>query len=485
MERIRQNKPKQELSAEQLSVYSSALVSRAMLATQLGFQYSGNRDLYQALGYPTTLKFADFYGRYVRQEIAKAIIDRPVKATWRGALELVESSVAEDTEFEKAWRLLDKKLKLRSRLSRVDRLTGIGRYGVILLGLNDVRKTEDFQKPVLPGAKQLLYVKSFSEDTARIDAYESEPTNSRYGMPLYYSIQITDQSSGKGQTVKVHYTRIIHITDDPLESEVYGTPRLEPVYNRLMDIEKIAGGDAEMFWRNARPGYQGVLDKEYTMTKEQMDKLKDEIDEFEHNLRRVFINEGVKLEDLKQQIADPEKHMQVQLQLTSSQTGIPIRVLTGSERGELASSQDTEEWLSYVQSRREDHAEPNIVRPFVDRLIELRVLPKPQEEGEYTVDWKDLFSISEKAKVEIGKGRANALREYCYNPIAQAIVPPKVFLMEFLGFTTDKLTLIEKMQKEEMGDELNDIIKDLIKKTAAPPAAGTTPKGEEEEETEE
>lgn len=478
MERTTRPGEKRSLGSRRIQVLSE-LTNRAILAAKLGIQFGGDRDLYEALGYKTIVEFDDFYARYVRQEIAKAIIDRPVKATWQGPLELIESNEAEDTKFEKAWKDLDRKLGLKVLLSRVDRLTGIGRYGIILLGLNDVRDAEGFLKPVNGGSYKLIYAKPFGERTAKIDSFEANPQNERYGKPLIYQIQVIDAATKKNQIVRVHHSRVIHITDDNLESEVYGTPRLEAVYNRLMDIEKIAGGDAEMFWRGARPGYHGKVDPEYTMTEDAKEDLQDQLDEYEHKLRRFLINEGVDIEALTQEIADPSTHIDTQLKLVSAETGIPLRVLTGSERGELASSQDTTEWLTYVQERREDHAEPRIVRPTVDRLIELGILPKPAED--YTVKWKDLFSISEKAMVEIGKGRANALREYTYNPIAQGIIPPKVFMYKFLGFDTETVTLVEKMQKEEMGEELMDLIKEAIKKEAEPapvaaPGQTTQPK---------
>jgi hypothetical protein len=161
------------------------------------------------------------------------------------------------------------------------------------------------------------------------------------------------------------------------------------------------------------------------------------------------------------------------MQCISSETGIPLRVLTGSERGELASTQDTTEWLTFVQARREDHAESRIVRPSIDRLIELGLLPAPSED--YTVAWKDLFSISEKSRVEIGKGRANALREYTYSPVAQAIIPPDAFLEKFLGFTTEEITLIRKMRDEQLGEDIMDIVKESIDKENEPaPVMGST-----------
>lgn len=460
MERTKHNKAIQVLSDQQLQVLTSMVVARAELATKLGQQYGGDRDLYQALGYKLTLTWDDYWSQYRRQDIAKAIIDRPVKATWQGQLELIESEDADRTEFEQAWYDLNKKFKLRSLFSRVDRLTGIGRYGVLLLGLNDVKRREDFIKPVSPGQRKLMYVKPFGEKNAKIDKYEDDPSNERYGMPKIYSIEVSDVASGASSTVKVHYTRVLHILEDHLESEVLGIPKLESVFNRLMDIEKIVGGDAEMFWKGARPGYQGMVDKDYTMTQTTKDDLKEQIDEFDHNLRRILVNEGVDLKALAQQIADPDGHFDIQLTCLSAVTGIPKRILSGSERGELASTQDSGEWKTYVQSRREDHAEPNIIRVFVDKLIELNILPEPKS-GDYKVDWLDLFSISEKERVEIGKSRANAIREYTTNPMAEAVIPVDLFLDSCLGYTQAQIELAKKMRSEGITEEQKNLMEEL------------------------
>jgi len=451
----------------QIKVFSE-LVNRLTLGYKMGVQYEGSRDLYKALGYKEVVGFRDFYNRYTRQAMAKAIIDRPVKATWSGDLDLIEPEEAEDTAFEEAWDELDRTLGLKTMLSRVDRLTGIGRYGVLLLGLNDVTNQQTFSQPATRSNYKLIYLKPFGEETAKIDSYEVNPKNERYGKPLYYSINIVDAATQTAQTVKVHYTRIIHITDDNLESDVFGTPRLEPVFNNLMDLDKVTGGDAEMFWRGARPGYHGKLDPEFMATEAFKEKLQDDLDEYEHNLRRFIINEGVDLKALEVQISDPTPHVDVILQNISAETGIPKRVLTGTERGELASTQDTTEWLSYVQARREDHAEPRIVRPVVDRFIELGILPSPTGET-YQVKWADLFSISEKARVEIGTRRAESLRNYTYNAMAGIIIPPDVFLEKFLGFTKDEITMVQHMRDEQLGEEVMDIVKDAVDAANAPP----------------
>jgi SAM-dependent methyltransferase len=470
--------PNKPLTNQQIQTLTSMIVGRANLAAQLGMQYDGERNLYQALGYRRILNWQDYWDQYSRQDIAKAVIDRPVKATWQGQLELIESEDAKRTQFEQAWYDLNKRLKLRSLLSRVDRLTGIGRYGVLLLGLDDVQNQEGFVNPVKDdGRRKLMYIKPFGENSAKIDTYESDPSNPRYGMPKVYSIQVADVASGSSSTVRVHHSRCLHILDDHLESEVMGIPRLEAVFNRLMDIEKLVGGDAEMFWRGARPGYQGVVDKDYQMTQTLKDDLKDQLDEMEHNLRRYLVNEGVTLQALAQEIADPKSHYSVQIACISAVTGIPQRILSGSERGELASTQDTSEWKTYVQSRREDHAEPHIIQPFADRLIELKILPKPAS-GNYTVDWLDLFSISEKERVEIGKSRANAIREYTTNPMAQSVIPPEAFFEYCLGFSQGQIDYTKKLVGAGISEEQKALAKDIEELTPEPkiPAGKPIPK---------
>lgn len=476
MERTKHKEPIQILSGKQLQTLTSMVVARANLASRLGQQYGGDRDIYQALGYKTILTYQDYWAQYSRQDIAKAIIDRPVKATWQGQLELIESEDAKKTPFEKAWNDLNNRLKLRSLLARVDRLTGIGRYGVLLLGLDDVQDQQGFVNPINGGQRKLLYVKPFGEESAKIDTYEIDPSNSRYGMPLIYSVQVADVASGSSSTVRVHQSRMIHILEDHLESEVIGIPKLESVFNRLQDLEKLVGGDAEMFWRGARPGFQGMVDKDYTMTQGTKDDLKEQIDEYEHNLRRVLINEGVDLKALAQQIADPENHVKVQLMMISAVTGIPQRILSGSERGELSSAQDTGEWKTYVQSRREDHAEPHIIRPFADKLIELKILPKP--ENGYKVDWLDLFSISEKERVEIGKSRANAIREYTTNPMAESIIPPDAFFEFCLGLSQGQIDLIKKQLSAGLSAEQKDLMEEIQKITTPtpPPVKAVAPR---------
>jgi len=432
----------------------SELVSRALLASRLGYQYGGDRDIYQALGYPTTILYEDYASRYARQDIAGAIIDRPVDATWRGPVTLLESDDDKDTPLEKGWKELCKELALKTVFNQVDKLTGIGRFGIVLLGLNDIGRKEHWAVPATPG-KKLLYVRAFGEGDVTVKTWVKTQSDPRYGLPLTYTIEVSNPDGGS-ETLVVHHTRVVHIVDNPLNSLVYGTPRLEAVWNRLVDLEKLTGGSAEMFWRGARPGYHGNIDKEFELTSAVEKDLQDQMDEFEHDLRRFLTTQGVDIKTLGAQVSDPKSHVDIQIQMISARTGIPKRILTGSERGELASSQDREEWLSYIQKRREDFADPCIVRKFVDRCIELRILPPTREDG-YTVEWEDLFAQSDREKTEIGKNRASALRDYATNPGAQEIVPPESFLRIALGLNQEEVNLIMEERDTYLVEEQKEM----------------------------
>lgn len=439
----------------------SDTVGRANLSNRLGMQqYGGNRDIYEALGYKKTLVFQDFYDRYIRQDVANAIINRPVQATWRGVMKIMESDNDKETAIEKEWKKLNKRLKLKNKFSRVDKLTGIGQYGALLLGLNDVTEVEDWKEPVQAGKRQLLFVKPLSQGSCKIESYENDPSDERFGQPKYYQVSITnasdtsttsDSSSSSEFSLIIHHTRIIHIIDEQLESEVFGVPRLEALFNRLMDLEKIMGADAEMFWRGARPGYQAKVDKDYTMTTTTRDDIKEQIDEYENNLRRMLMLKGITMEELKQAIEDPKSHVEIQLLMISAVTGIPKRILVGSERGELSSAQDKGEMNEYVGTRRTEFAIPKIIEPFVERCIAYGILPKPTEE--FNVDWPELFTLSEKEKAEIGKIKSTAIKEYSQSPIASDVLPRLSFYKFIMGFTDKEIEMIEEIRKQEILDE--------------------------------
>jgi hypothetical protein len=429
----------------------NATVSRAALAAQLGDSYGDKRNLYEALGYNKTPTFTHFHNRYERQDVAKRVVDFPVAESWRLPPAVVESDEPGQTPFEEAWANLLRDRKVLHYLARVDRVSGIGQYGALLLGYAD---GTDLARPVA-GSPELLYLRPYSQENAGIATWEQKTTSPRFGLPLLYNLKttLTSTVTEKSERVlQVHHSRVLHIAEGLLEDDVYGTPRLKAVLNRLQDLELVSGGSAEMYWRGGFPGLAFEVDKEADSLTLDTTALQTEIDDYVHALKRYMRLEGINAKVLAAQVADPRGVADVLLSLIAAGTGIPKRKLMGSERGELASTQDEAAWDSIVDTRRRDHCEPNILRPFVDRMIETGNLPPPAGDR-YFVQWPPLQDPDQAEQAQTAERWTQALASYANAPAAEHVLPLRVYLKRVWHFEQDEIDAIvtesEAIQDEE------------------------------------
>lgn len=472
------------------------LVSRWKTGLLFGKQYQGQRDIAMALGYPRDITWEDCVALYRRQDIAKAVIDRPVQATWRGDFRLFEEKDEETTSLESEWKKIYADMQLKTMFIRLDKLACLGRYAGLFLGFDDVFSIEGYKNPVrMPkngGVRKLLYVKPLGENVMDIFKLDEDPTSSRYGLPLLYQITLGSSETTHNammmsttRTCLIHYSRILHVTGPTLESEYEGEPELECIYNRLLDLQKLIGGSAEMFWRGARPGYQGIVDPQATLTSNSEKQIAQQFDEYDNNLRRFLFMDGVTVKSLDSQVSSPKDHVEVQIQMISAVKGIPKRILTGSEQGELASVQDRDNWNDTIQTRREEYAESQIVRPFINRCIMYGVLPQAinssenvgntSGRGDYSIQWPDVYAPSPTAKASIGKTRAASLKEYLASPLAMDILPIEAFLTFCMGLSEEDVTYIMKLREENNSDE--ELLAQLM--AIQPGSAGSSEQGHE------
>lgn len=429
-----------------LLALASTLLGRAAVAARAGYSYGTARDLYAVLGYPREIQFEQYLARYIRQDVARRVVRAPVDSCWREPPVVTEDEERE-TPFEAAVADLIETKHIWHYLARADRLSGVGRYGVVMLGLGDVATEDELAQPAVPRAGlPLLYLQPYHEGNATIQRYDTNPVSPRYGQPELYDLRTGTMDALGAQasairTLRVHWSRVIHLAEDTEDNDVYGTPRLQPVYNRLQDLELIAGGSAEMFWRGAYPGLAFGTQEGFTLDATAMTDLEDEINEYLHGLKRYMRLQGLTVDQLSTQVASPEAHVALQLSLISAATGIPQRILTGSERGELASSQDQENWSERVRERREQYVTPMVVRRFLDRLIELGVLVSPP--SGYRVDWPAVYEADDTEQAAVTGVRTEAFVKYASAPGIEGLMPRRFYLRKYHGLTEDELDEIE------------------------------------------
>lgn len=452
------NLARPQFTRADLQTLSSQLLQRSALSAALGKSFSGNRDLYAELGYPLEITFDQFNAMYKRQDIAGRVVDMPADETWRSPPTIREEEQA-DTPFVKAFDELAAKINLFHYLHRVDRLAGIGHYGVLLIG---IKGESELNTPAdrVSSVDGISFLSVYDEGSANKSEIQSNPANERFGKIETYEIDLGETAGGETlSSAVVHWTRTIHVAEELTEDEIYGRPRLERVYNRMLDIEKVVGGGSEAIWRLI---YQGIVlttqegyEKDITAGSETI--TEDEITEFVNGVRRVLELEGLDADFIGGQVVDPTGMFQVLLGLIAGETGIPKRMLVGSERGQLASVTDQASWAGVIESRRSNYVEPIILLPFIDRMVALGALP---EHKKLDFIWEPLFEENESDRADLADKYANALQKVAPGGEVSLVVNPAEFVKQYIPALGDhvvdeaNLLVREREQMEETEETL-------------------------------
>lgn len=458
----------------------SVLARMKAWKSSFGNMFGGTRDLYSVFGYRKVIQFSDMLDKYQRQDIAGRVVEAEPRATWSDPpLLAVDNGVVGEGVFNDIWKDLISNNNLYEVFNRLDKLVGMGRYAVLLVGVDDGLALKE---PVSGSStREILYLQPYSELSAEIIEYEDDHTSPRFGKPKMYRInphELVHKTSSlatrtfKQRGFEVHHSRILHVSENGLEDEIFGNPRLERVYNLLDDILKTVGGAAETYWLTANRGLQVDVDKDLDFKPEDAQDLSDEIDEYQENLRRVIRTKGVKIHNLGSDVADPRGTFGVITALLAGATGIPQRILLGSEAGQLASEQDRANWANRITERRKLFAEPTILLPFIRMLVEMRVLPLPTS---LEFHWPDAFKQNPLERSQTSAQKARALSN-----VSKALSSdvPVVSLDEgraIIGVTGPAPIVDESDDIVETADNLDDITS---------PEPSTTPPSPVEDEDE-
>lgn len=239
--------------------------------------------------------------------------------------------------------------------------------------------------PSKPPSRKLLYLRVFPEHLVDIAEYETDPGDARFGQPTYYNVTLHDPRDIKGggiglstATKRVHWTRVIHIADNRESSEVFGVPRTRPVLRRLLDLEKLYAAYPEGYWKSCFMGL--ALETNPALggdVKIDIASLRDMMEEYSNGLQRWMALSGLTAKSIAPSVVDPTNYVNTQIEAICIQLAIPKRIFMGSERGELASSQDDAAWNDRLKERQNSYVTPRVIAPFIDRLIALDVLAEP------------------------------------------------------------------------------------------------------------
>ena len=412
-----------------------SLISR-MYANQSGM-FNGQRDVYKEAGYPDIITDEQYNLQYKRNGIARRVVNAFPEACWKQDPIII----CKDAKFLKEYEGIVRDQKLYHYLFRADKLLGIGRYGIVYLGYND---SSALHTPVKKGAA-LKFLKPIREFNAKVKTLNEDLKSPNFGKPKSYDIKISDKV-----TKTVHASRVLHLAEDLEESDIYGTPRMEPCYNFLLATEMVCAAAGEMYWRNALPGLALNADPEADMTQTKTE-LNQQITDYIQGLTRVLKLQGIDTKQLAPIVAEPRGVIDVLISMISGTTKIPQRILTGSERGELASSQDGENWNERVRERQNNVITQNFIYNLIEKLTENGTISKPKSDVD--VEYMDVYNQSDKEKAEIASQLTAAIVKYSESTAQHTTFPIKRFLTDVLHYEGDEADLIIGEIRDDLDNE--------------------------------
>lgn len=478
--------------------FYTAVNNATSLRAQSGSSsFDRRRDIPVECGFPedTELTPERVKQLYERDALAARVVEVWPRECWKVQPDIFESEDAKvNTPFELTYQQLGRSLisepgyyeesdsnSVLEYLQRADIMCGIGRYGVILLGVNDGK---DMSQPLemkpssSGGSYRLNFIRVFDESLARISGREMDKTNIRFGQPTSYQITFDNPDElgslgmvGSQLTSDVHWTRCVHIVDNIQSNEIIGQYRIKPVANDLLTAQKSRWGSGEMFWNGASPklsfethpqlGGDVIINKS---------RMKDEIEKALRGLQNWWVVSGLTAKPIAPVAVDPKPFTDICIQSICIKLGVPLPIFIGYEVGENAGTMNTEEWNNRLKERQKRHITPRVICPFFNRTINLGILATPTLG--YKVKWPEITSNTAKDKAQLQNLKINMVVAYLKNGLGQ-LIPPVEFMVRFLEMTEDEAIMILNKAREELSKQ------QAVTTVPPQPTSPTTPPNEQ------
>lgn len=361
-------------------------------------------------GYPDAVTFELAFDAYCRNPLARAAVDKTIGKTWEDNPFLqefqrdgTESGDQGETKVEGEIRQRFDDLRMWQHLAECDRRSLVGAYSGLILRLADSKPFKEPVERVPGGLDGLVEVIPAWEGQLSVSQWDTNETSPTYGHPLMF--QFSESAVGQQKQPRqfeIHPDRVIIWSAD---GTLNGRSALEPGYNALLDMEKIRGGGGEGFWKNAKSGLSLEIEKDAKIedmaramnvaVEDVVDRIDEQVKDFNKGFDASMLLQGIKATPLQVTLPSPEHFFAIAAQSFAASWSIPMKILVGSQTGERASTEDSEEWAKVNMARRTNRVIPAIMA-MVQRFERFGIL-KP---ADWFILWGDLTEASMGEKIE-------------------------------------------------------------------------------------
>ena len=396
-------------------------------------------------GYPAQIDNHKLDSMFERNSIAHGVVSHLRAKCWQSLPDIIEGEPSDETRDVTAWErsirgISESKIFPAVRDAQEYYHT-FGWSGVIL----QLKDSRAWDQPVTRGKKELLRAIPFKPTQLKAGEIDMSERSENYGQPKNW-IYI-DSCDGVAISERViHPDRIVFFGD-------WGRPKslLTPCYNNLINIEKIEGGSGESYLKNASRQFAISFDKDIDMRQMASDmgiqpsELHTVFDETAKEMNRgndsILALKGATATPLVAAVPQPKEHYEMNLSSIAAATTIPMKIISGMQTGERASTEDNRQFSGLAMSVRINDLTP-FIRGIYDKLMRHGVI----ETMEYSVIWDDLMSATEAERIALAKEMATT------NSLAASTSGP-VFTPEEIrttaGFTNDDFEPLPEPNEEQ------------------------------------
>lgn len=382
---------------------STAARMRSALASVLGG--SDKHDHYKDFGWPDDISFDMLKHMWGRNPLARAAVEVHIEKVWESDPELFEAEEAHDpTPLEKAFKVWAGDTRFWQKLAEADRRSMVGDYAAVILQVADGL---EWNQPLgrIRGLQDVWDVIPVWQGELKVASWELDQTSRRYGEPLTYQYQEQPRREAENQPpvrqVVIHHSRVLVWSST---GDLNGRSLLRSVYNSLLDVEKVMGGGAEGFWKNARSSLVIDITSDANLDKlakvlgttpaELGDKLNEVSDDFSRGFDKALITQGMTVSPVSVSMPQPGEFQDGPLKMVATGVRTPMRVLLGNLTGERASTEDEMAWAKRCNGLRDREKKP-LLRAVLNMLEMCGAIPAGVN---WYIEWGDLTegSLAEK-----------------------------------------------------------------------------------------
>nr|WP_314425029.1 anti-CBASS Acb1 family protein [uncultured Erwinia sp.] len=374
--------------------------------------------LWDEFGYPDQVGFEQYYRAYERNAVAHAAVHKLLDSCWVDNPTIIDGDGSKESTQTTSWEKQVTQLlkKHWPKIKDADRRNLIGRYSALLIQFKDGREWHQPVDRSLVGSlkdKAIVRLIPAWESQIKPGNFDTDTMSETYGQPVNYNFNEQpvgdDGTYGPVRGVTVHPDRIIILCEGSEdENMLSGVPLLRAGYNKLLDLEKVSGGSAEGFLKNASRQLGISFDSQTDMqTIAQMAKdagyndlgeaMNDKMMKLNRGTDAALVTQSGTTSVLSVAAADPAPTWTVTANEFAASIQCPFTIQFGQQTGRLASDEDKTDWAKRCNGRRWGF-QSAVVTAVIERFWMVGVI-EPPVSGEVTLAWSDLLAPSEKEKI--------------------------------------------------------------------------------------